>query len=106
MVIFKVHVVEMFINSSCCDFNLVELWWNVAQLIQVLRSYLRDVQVNQMTVVAVELVQLLFGKILSVDEPLNVDILVRKDHRRVSVSVSRGFSVVDLKVLFPLVLVN
>ena len=66
MVKFEEHVVQMIIYSSACNFNLIELSRNVAQVIQVLWSDLRDMQVYQMTVVSIELSQLIFGKILGV----------------------------------------
>jgi hypothetical protein len=60
MVEFEEHVVKMFILVSGC-LKLVEVRRNVAEIIKVLWPNLRNVQINQMTVVSIDFIELLFG---------------------------------------------
>lgn len=53
---------------------------NITELIQVLRSYLRYVKIYQMTVVCINLIELVFGKILNIEKSLNMHILMRENH--------------------------
>lgn len=60
MVVLEDHV--LFISKSVTqDFKLIEAGWNVAEIVQVLRSDLADVQINQVGVVSVYLVELVFS---------------------------------------------
>lgn len=86
--------------------QLIEVRWDVAKLIQILWSNLWNVQINQVTIVCVDFIELIFSQLLSVEIPLNVNVFVWKNHWRVSVSITWSFLVIDLKVLFSLVFVN
>lgn len=73
------HVVQVLVRSSD-SLELVELRRNVAELVKVLRSDLGDVQINQVTVVGINFKKLLLSKVLDIEETLDMDILVRKNH--------------------------
>lgn len=86
--------------------NLVQVSWDVADLVQILRSDLRDVQINQLAVVGIDLCQLLLGEIFHVEPFLDVDAFVGKDHRRMMMVVTWSLRVEDPQVVVLFVLVN
>ena len=53
---------------------------DIAHLIQVLWAHLTDVKINHVTVICVNLSQLILSEVLSVKPVLNVHVLVREDH--------------------------
>lgn len=72
----KEHVVQVRIGVFQVR-NLVELRRNITHLVEVLWSDLRDVQIDHMTVVSVDLVEFVFREVLSVQIVLDVDVFVR-----------------------------
>lgn len=59
-----------------------------------------------MAIVSVNFIELVFGKILNIKKSLNVHILMRENHRGVSVCIAWSFLVVDLEVFILLVFIN
>lgn len=79
---------------------------NVRNLVEVLGSHLTNVKINHVAIVSIDLIKFFRIQGISVNPVLNVHMLVRKDHRGVSVVVSRSFPVEDLEVLRNLILIN
>jgi len=79
---------------------------DIADFTEVLGANLTDVKIDHMTVVSIYLSNFVLRKILCVEPVLNVDMLVRKNNRWVTMVVARGLSVKDLEVLRHLLLIN
>lgn len=79
---------------------------DIADLVEVLGSHLTDVQINHVAIVGVDLCQFILSEIFSVEPVLDVDVLVWQDDRGVTVMIARGLSVIDLKVLLYLGLID
>lgn len=79
MIELKEHVVQVNVLISG-RFNLVEMRRNVADLIEVLRSDLANMQVNHMAVVGINLCKFFLSELLGIYESLNMNVLVRKNH--------------------------
>jgi hypothetical protein len=80
--------------------------WDVADFIEVLWSDLTNVEINQMTVVGIDLIQLIFSEFLNIKVPLNMNVLMGKNHRWVSVSITGSLFIVDLEILLLLLLID
>lgn len=72
---------------------------DVAYLINHTWSHLSDVHVDQKTVVSVDFKQLVFGQVFSLEVVLDIAMLVRQDHVRVSIFVAWGFKVINFQIL-------
>lgn len=59
-----------------------------------------------MAIVGVNLIQFFRIQWISINPVLNMDMLMRKNNRRMSVVISRSFSVVDFKILRNLIFIN
>lgn len=79
MVVFEVHIVQVLILVSG-RFQLIEVGRDIAYFIQILRPYLTNMKINQVAVVSVDFVKFLLCQVLNVEEPLNVNIFMRKNH--------------------------
>jgi len=76
MVEVKEHIVKVLISVS--DWlDLVEVRWNVADLIEVLRAHLTDMEVDHMAVVGIYFEELIFGQVICIKPMLDVHVLVR-----------------------------
>jgi hypothetical protein len=85
---------------------ILQSWRNVAHLIQILRSDLGNVEVDEVAVVGVNLDELLVGEGGDVDLVLRVDAFVGHDDGGVPVVVAWGLEVEDPFVVLSLVLVE
>lgn len=79
MVELKEHVVEMLV-LVIRRLKLVEMGRDVAHFIKVLGSDLADMQIYQVTVVSIDFEELFFSEVLYVEEPLDVNVLMRENH--------------------------
>ena len=79
MVELKEQVVQVFVLVPGC-FQLVEVRRDIAHFVEILRSDLTYVQVNQVAVVSIYFEELFFSQVFNIEEPLNVDVLVRENH--------------------------
>lgn len=86
-------------------FSLIESLWHVALRVQVFRTDLGNVHINQQRVVAVNFEKLLLGHVC-VNVVINVDVLVRKNHVGAVGGVTWHFGVVHLVVRQLFVFVN
>jgi len=75
----KEHVVEMLV-LVIRRLKLVEMGRDVAHFIKVLGSDLADMQIYQVTVVSIDFEELFFSEVLYVEEPLDVNVLMRENH--------------------------
>lgn len=74
----KEHVVQVLVPISG-GLDLVVVRRDVADFVQVLRSDLADVQIDQVTVVSIDLGELLLVEVLGIEESLHMHVLVRKN---------------------------
>jgi len=76
---FKEHVVEVGVLVAN-RLNLIEALGDVADLVEVLRSHLTDVEIYEVAVKAINFEHFIFCQAFSVDPVLNMDMLVRKSN--------------------------
>lgn len=102
MVVLEEHVVQMqWVLESWG--NLVHMWWNVADLVNLSGSDLSDMHVDHQTIVAINLHELFLGQVFGIQIVLNVGVLVRQDDIRVSELVAWSLDIGDSHILFDLV---
>ena len=75
------------------------MWWDVADFINNTWSNLSNMHIDQKTIVSVDLEKLFFGEIFSFHIVLNIAVLMRQDNVWMSEFVSRGFEIINLKIL-------
>ena len=76
VVVFEVHVVKLWVWLVCHSF-LIESLGDVALCIQIVRSHLRNVHIDHVGVVAIDIKHLLLIIPINIDWMLNVEVLVR-----------------------------
>jgi hypothetical protein len=99
------QVVEMFVGVAN-GFHLVKVSGDVAHLVQVLGSYLTDVQVDKVAVVGIDLIKLVASEVLSIKPVSDVNMLVGKCNGGVAVVVAWSLNVLKGKIGFHLVLID
>lgn len=105
MIEVKEHVIKMLVRITG-NFHLVEMSRYVTHFIQVLRSYLTDVEIDHMTVICINLKHLIFRQSICINPVGYVHVLMREHYRWMSVVIPWCFFVVDLNVLITFVFVN
>ena len=85
---------------------MVESLGDVVLRIQIIRSHLRNVHINQVGVVSIEINHLVFVIPIDIDWMLNVEVLVRQDDIRVAIFISRSVHVEKLQIPVPLLFVD
>lgn len=92
------HVVQVQVALEASG-HLIEVGWNVADLIDDTGSNLGDVHVNEEAVVSVNLEELVLGQIFGVNVVLNIAVLMGQDDIGMSEVVSWSLKIDDLQVL-------
>ena len=105
VVVLKVDVFELWI-ALCGVLELVEFLRDVALGIEVVWSDLRDVHINQVRVVRVNVQHLVLIVAVDVDGVLHIEDLMWQDDLWVAVLVSGGLEVVKLQIPLILLLVD
>lgn len=107
VVVLEESVVELLVHGGVVQgHHLVEALGNVTHLLQVVGSNLRNVQINQESIVAVELPLLLLSQANSVDIVSLGDVLVGQDYARLSEFIARRIEVGQLGIFVFFVLIN
>ena len=101
----KVHVVQMVIDSLLMS-NLVQVAWDVALLIKVLRTDLSNMHVNHVSIVTVNLHHLVLVIAIDIDVVARRNVLMWQDAAWLSELVAGSFHVPDLQVTALLLLIN
>ena len=73
--------------------RLVVLCWDVALLLQILRADLRDMHIDQVSVVSIDLHHLIGVLAVNVDVVVGADMLVWQDRLRLAELVAWGIHV-------------
>ena len=85
---------------------LVVLCWDVALLLQILRADLRDMHIDQVSVVSIDLHHLIGVLAVNVDVVVGADMLVRQDRLWLAVLVAWSIHVGNLQVASLLLLID
>ena len=101
----KVHVVQMVVDFLLVS-NLVQVAGDVALLVEVLRSDLCDVHVDQISIVTVNLHHLVLVIAIDIDVVARRNVLMWQDAAWLSELVARSLHVPDLQVTALLLLIN
>jgi len=106
VIVLETLVIKRTVVDIVHDRSLRETCWHVALLIKVLRANLGDVQIDQESVVTVQLHQLLFVVRVDVDWVGHMHMLMWENMLGMSVGIAWRVEVVDLHVLLLLVLID
>ena len=101
----KVHVVQMVVDFLLVS-NLVQVAGDVALLVEVLRSDLCDVHVDQISIVTVNLHHLVLVIAIDINVVARRNVLMSQDDAWLSELVTRGIHVPNLHVTALLLLIN
>ena len=107
MVVLEVLVVILIVQVFlCCNRDLIESLGDVALLIQIIWSYLREVEINHVGVVTIDVHQLILVLTININRMLNVEMFVRQNNLWVAVLVTRGSHVKHLQIPLFLLLID
>lgn len=105
VVILKEHVVQIRVLFLMGIF-LGEASWNITNLIQIIRTNLGDVHVNQVTIVSINFQKLVSSEILYINIVLHTDMFMGKNHLWLAMLVAWSLHVIHFQILVFLILIN
>lgn len=86
--------------------SLIEVSWNIANFIKVIRADLADVHIHHKAVVCVNLKQFVLSKTLSLHPLANVDLFMGQHNLGMSLIVTRSLHISYFHVSFHFIFVN
>ena len=97
VVVLKVNVVKLWVTSSS-GLLLVESFWDVTLLVEILWSDLGDVHVDQIGIVGINVQHLVSIVSVNVNWVLNMEVFMWKNHMWMTMLVSRSFHIENLQI--------